>query len=250
MEDTIGIVNKDPDFQEALVEVRKKKMKKKIIYISIVAAAVLLLLFSMWLIGYSHSQNLAQRQIDELVERIHELETTPVVVDPVTPEIVMGVISAKTTEISELASAEYLFTNAAKFTSGGSGGIFDWVTQKSFIQKWSGNIKAGVDLSKVSVTVQDNVITVTLPAARILSYEIDYDSVEVLNEENNVFNPITVEDKNNFDAATAEAMKTRAVDHGLLTQAQKNAENIIGNLLNASLEGLEDYRIEFKTATE
>lgn len=240
---------KDTEWHEAVVEVRKRKMKKRLIVTGICVLALLLVFGSVWLYGYNYSKNIMQKEIDALKAQIEELINTPVVVDPVTPEIVQSVIASQMSDISELASAEYLFTNAARFTDTKHiAGIFDWITEKSFVQKWDGIIKAGVNLEKVSVRVSDNVIIITIPQAEILSYEIDYDSIEVLDEKNNVFNPISVEDKAKFDAATAESMKLRAIENGLLDRAQKNAENIIANLLLASVENIQEYTIEFQIA--
>ena len=237
---------KDTDLQEALVQVRKNKMKKRLIVAGVCALVLLLIFGIMWLYGYNYSKNIMQKEIDTLKAQIEELTNTPVVVDPVTPEIVQSAISSQMSDISELASAEYLFTNAARFTDTKHIiGIFDWITKKSFVQKWDGSIKAGVKLEDISVHVSGNVITITLPRAEILSYEIDYGSVEVLDEKNNVFNPISVEDKAKFDEETAEEMKARAIANGLLDKAQENAENIIASFLLASVENIQDYTIEF-----
>lgn len=208
---------------------------------------VVLLLGGIWLYGYNYAKDKAEREIEKLVKKIEEMENRPIMVEPVTPEIVLSIVSSETSEISELASAEFIFTNAAKFTdTKGILGIFDWMTEKSFIQRWDGTIKAGVDLSGLRADVDDTVITITLPPAKILSYEIDYDSVEVLDEKNNVFNPISVEDRAAFDKETSEAMKARAIENGILEKAQENAEGIITNLLRASLDEGQEYTIEFE----
>ena len=41
-------------------------------------------------------------------------------------------------------------------------------------------------------------------------------------------------------------MKARAIENGLLEKAQKNAENIIKNLLMAAIENIQEYTIEFE----
>ena len=111
-------------------------------------------------------------------------------------------------------------------------------------------IKAGVKLDLVTIEVKEdeNKIIVSVPAAEILSYEIDSDSVEVLDEKNNIFNNITVDDKVKFDAATEDAMKQRAIENGLLEKAQKNAENILLRLLQADPAIGSNYTIEFVVA--
>ena len=246
----------EQELQEALVVVRKKKLKKKIISIAIVTLIILATFVMVFIYGYNAAKNNAQEEIvaaqnnaDYWEDMYNKLKEVPVVLEPVTPEIVQKVLSSKTAEISELASAEYIFTNAAKFTDTKHiVKIFDWMTEKSFVQKWDGKIKAGIKLDNLEVSIKDNIITITMPYAEILSYEIDKNSVEVLDEQNNTFNPITVEDKVNFDRETEYSMKARAVENGLLEKAQKNAENIIANLLTAAIENIEDYEIEFVIA--
>lgn len=238
------------ELQDALIDVRKRKRKKKIILIAIISAVVLTAFIIIWCSGHNYAAEQSKNEIAELKQQIEDLVNTPVVVDPVTPEIVHGILSSQITDISELASAEYLFTNAAKFTSSANSWLPSWMTEKSFIQKWDGCIKAGVSLENVAVSVSENVITISLPYPQILSYEVDYDSVEVLDEKNNVFNPISVDDKNKFDTETAETMKARAIENGLLEKAKQNVEKIITNLLMSSVDNIEDYEIEFVTLEE
>lgn len=245
----------EQETQETPVVVRKKKFSKKIISVAIAAVIVLAILTSVFISGYSAAKNRLKAQLSDANEtaqywkqQYEDLLKVPVVLEPVTPEIVQKVLSSKTEEISELATAEYLFTNAARFTdSAHIVKVFDWMTKKSFIQKWDGRIKAGVKLDELQISVKDTVITITMPYAEILSYEIDYDSIEVLDEKNNIFNPISVNDKANFDKETKDAMIERAKSNGLLEKAQENAKATIANLLTASVDNIQDYTIEFNT---
>ena len=126
---------KDTEFHEAVVEVRRRKMKKRLVVAGICAFVLIFAFVIIWNYGYNYSKNIMQTEIDALVAEIEKMKDAPVVVDPVTPEIVLSVVSSQMSDICELASAEYLFTNAARFTdTKGSGGIFDWITEKSFVQ--------------------------------------------------------------------------------------------------------------------
>jgi len=241
----------EKELQEALVDVRKRKRKKKAIGMAIVAGILVIMIGFIWFAGYRSAKVKAQAEIEQLKSELQHLIDSPVVLEPVTPQIVQSVLSTKTNEISELATAEYLFTNAARFTDTAHiAKIFDWMTKKSFVQKWDGKIKAGVKLDSLQVSINEKTITITMPAAEILSYEINYDSVEVLDEKNNVFNPISVDDKVNFDKETKDTMITRATENGLLEKAQENAKSTIANLLTASIENIQDYKIEFVIATD
>ena len=238
-------------------EESKKKLKKKLVkWILMVVCIVALMLFGMgaaWMAGISRSKDEIEdleNVVAELQQYIEELIDSPLVVTPVTPVIDLDIINSEIQEIGELATVEYMFTNAAKFTDHKQ--IKDWnipLTEKSFTLKWDGVIKAGVkvDQIKVELNEAEKKILVTIPVAEILSYDVDEDAVEVLDETNNKFNPITVSDKVNFDAKTEQEMKDRAIENGLLEKAQKSAEKIIQNILLSNPAVTEEYSIVFVT---
>ena len=206
--------------------------------IALALVAIVVALFS--ILGY---------QLKKANARIEELMNTPAVINTISPKIELEVINADIQEIGELATVEYLFTDAAKYSE--SKQIKEWnipFTEKSFIIKWDGVIKAGVDVSQIAVTLRemDAVLLVKIPVATILSYSVDNDSVEMLDENNNVFNKISVNDKIKLDAATESAMKERAIENGLLEKAQTNAQTIISNLLNANPSINGKYIIQFE----
>lgn len=74
---------------------------------------------------------------------------------------------------------------------------------------------------------------------------MDSDSAEVLDEKSNVFNPISVTDKIDFDAKTEEAMKKRAIENGILKKAKENAEDILTRLIQSDSAEENGYTIEF-----
>ena len=239
-------MNEDVKLREMLMDIcRQQPKKKKRILAACAVGVVVLLLVGIWGIGYGCANGRRTAEIQRLNARIAQLEETPTVVESIRPEIVQQVLSEKMSDIRELASAEYIFTNAARFTS--SKHIKDWkvpLTQKSFVQKWDGVIKAGVDLEALQVTGDGEKLCITLPRAEVLSYEVLTDTVEVLDEKNNVFNPIKVDDKNDFDAETKQEMIDRAIKNGLLDKADKNAEQIITDIIVATYRIPTD-RIEF-----
>lgn len=241
----------EQEIKRGLFLAQLKRHKTKIIAGTVAFVLLLAVIGGSWLTGHNYAKNVATTQIKNLENRINELENTPLLVDYVTPEIVQKVLYEHTADVSELVCAEYLFTNAAKFTDTSHIiGILDWLTQKSFIQQWDGAIKAGIDLTNLTIAIEGNTITITMPHAEILSYEVDYESVKVLDEKNNIFNPISVKDKNSFDEQTQEAMKARAIQNGLLVKAEENAQTIIRGFLCASVPGIGNYTIEFVVAEE
>lgn len=106
----------------------------------------------------------------------------------------------------------------------------DWkipFTEKSFIVQYDGTVKAGIkDLTKTQVSQKGETIIVRLPEVEITGIEIDNDSFEKLDESNNIFNPITVEDLNKAQKNLKEEMYQRALEKGILDMAKSNAEQV------------------------
>lgn len=244
------------ELQKELVRLAKKsRFKKKLISAAAILLVVLIAITASWMSGRSQAKKNAQEEIAELKaeieeqkEQIQEMIETPIVVNPVSPKISLELIHSQIDEIAELATMEYLFTDAAEFSD--SRKFLKWdnpLTEKSFTLKWDGVIKAGVVLQQVTIEIdeEEKKIVVSVPAAKILSYTIDNDSVEVLSEKDGMFNKITVDDKVKFDAQTEDAMKKRAIENGLLEKAQKNAEDILLRLIQSDPAVGRNYTIEF-----
>ena len=107
-------MNEDVTLREMLMDIcRQQPKKKKMILAACAVGVVLLLLIGIWAIGYGCANGKRAAEIERLNARIAELEETPTVVESIRPEIVQQVLSEKMSDIRELASAEYIFTNAA-----------------------------------------------------------------------------------------------------------------------------------------
>lgn len=148
------------------------------------------------------------------------------------------VVESRLALISELATASYQYTNMGQFSSSNDFyGVTIPFTTKSFILSYDGEIKAGVDLSQAEVEVLGDRVSVSLPAARVLSHEIDEDSIRIFDEKTSIFNPFTVEDFASFQADQKAEMERKALERGLLGQADLQAENSVRALLTPLLEG-------------
>lgn len=219
---------------------RKRKFKRKLITILVVLILLCGVIGGIWLHGRSHG-----KQETEQTFLIPTADPAPASGNIT---ITLDTLYSEIRDIGELATVEYLFTDAAKFSD--SKKIKDWdipFTEKSFVLKWDGVIKAGILVEEIQIEVleAEKKILVTLPQAQILSYSVDADSVEILDEKNNLLNEITVSDKLQFDADTEAAMRQRAIDNGILEKARENAERIIEKLLTANPAVKENYTIVF-----
>ena len=161
-------------------------------------------------------------------------------------QISAAVLETKLSEISELASVSYTYTDMAQFESSQDFyGMKVPFTTKSFLLTYDGEIKAGVDLKAAAVAVRGTDVTVDLPEAKILSHEIDPDSVQVFDEKTSLFNPFTVEDFTAFQAGQKAKMEQKAIERGLLTQAQTVAEKSVTQLLSPLLP--EEYLLTVRS---
>lgn len=227
-------------------------MKKKIkivlmVAVIIVIALVLIITFS----GYKK----AQEKVKELEEEVERLSDPIAIYEEASREVDIRLINAEIQDIGELATIEYLYTDAGKFEDPaeifGKDIPFSFTT-KSFIAKWDGVIKAGVDISKVTVEVNqfNKEIVVHIPTAEILSHDIDDESIETLDEKNGLFNRLKVDDIRKFDGISKDAMEQRAIENGILDKAMENAEKLIYNLVNTDVVEEQEYTITFKEFVE
>lgn len=159
------------------------------------------------------------------------------------PQITSSLLGQRLSAIQELATQEYHYTNMGRFQN--QLDFYGWkvpFTTKSFIVAYDGVIKAGVDLSELTVEVSGKTISVTLPEGKILSHDIDEDSLEVFDETKNIFNPIQIEDYTGFTADQKASMEERAISEGLLTAASERARTVVEEFITA-FPGAEDYTI-------
>lgn len=155
--------------------------------------------------------------------------------------------------IGELATIKYIYTDMGKFENSQQFKGYDIpLTTKSFILSWNGTIKAGVDTKEITININENnkTILVHIPKAKILSHETDENSVEIFDENNNIFNPITLEDYNSFFAESKLEMEQRALDNGLLDEAIENAKNVISQILTSDENIKNLYTINFELITD
>ena len=154
-------------------------------------------------------------------------------------------IEASMSDIQELATIEYAYTNMGKFESTKEWqGIKIPFTTSKYIITYDGVIKAGYDLSNATVEVNGNVVTVKLPEVEILSHTIDYDSLQVMDEQYSIFNQVEITDYNSFYAEQSALMEQKAIDKGLYEKAAESGKAMIESLIRGLVK--EDISVVFK----
>ena len=109
-------------------------------------------------------------------------------------------------------------------------------TENSFWYRYVGTIKAGVNLADANFSKKDDgTIVASLPAPYIISNTPDKDASGVLEENNNILNPIHIEDIDAFMRQCVEKSESESVSNGLYDEAKKNIEKNIEGMFQAAL---------------
>ncbi len=188
-----------------------------------------------------------KQQVTDLEQQVADAPSTWE--DQPTKEITIDLIKSEIKDIGELSTIEYLYTDAGKFEDAKQAwGINIPFTSKSFITKWDGVIKAGIQIDQIIVEINDvnKEIIVHMPNAEILSHEVDSESIEILDEKDGLFNKVTVENTVQFESISMEAMEQRAIENGILDKAFENAKEIIEKLVNNDVVQEQGYTIKFE----
>lgn len=164
------------------------------------------------------------------------------------PVITRELLSQQLYTIQELAVVEYYYTNMGKFEN--QIDFYGWevpFATKRFILSYNGTIKAGVDLEKTEIRVDDasHTVAVLLPEGRVLSHEILEDSIEVFDETKNIFNHITIEDYTGFTREQKQVIEKKAIEEGLLATASEKARKAVESLFSL-LPGMDGYELIVK----
>lgn len=165
------------------------------------------------------------------------------------PVITDSLISEQLNALRELVTTEYLYTNSGKYENQNQITIIGKdinipFTGKRFIVAYDGRIKAGIDIGQTQIDIDEDAraITITLPKSEIISHETFEDTLVVLDETNNVFNPISIENYNEFVSEQKDGMEKKAIERGLLTNADAEAKRMVQSFLS-QIPGIDTYQL-------
>lgn len=159
-------------------------------------------------------------------------------------KITSTTIKNQLTEINELALYSYDYSKVGKFSNKLS--FNGWkipLTQKIFIITYNGSIKAGIDLKQAKISIDNDQLNITLPAAKILSHEIDEKSIEVYDESSNIFNQISINDYKSFATKEKKKNEKEAISNGILEKSKTKAEQTLTTYLQAIPEIKDHYKL-------
>lgn len=143
------------------------------------------------------------------------------------------ILQEKLQDIAEMNTYSYLCTDVVQYSDSKEiGGVTLPLTEKNIILKYSGVVKTGIrDLAAAKISVDGDDITIALPEVEITGVELDNRSFELLDESDNVFNPVTSEDINTAQLNLKDSMISRAEEMGIMEMARQNAETILKSIL-------------------
>ncbi|MFV0391067.1 MAG: DUF4230 domain-containing protein [Paludibacteraceae bacterium] len=105
------------------------------------------------------------------------------------------------------------------------------MTEKSFLIRYNGYVRAGIDMSKARVSVNGKKVRVTLPKPTIQETVIDEKTIEVFDESMNILNPLKVGDYQKAIVGEKNKLTNDAVSKGILTESSEQAHGFINSLL-------------------
>lgn len=151
--------------------------------------------------------------------------------------------------ICQLAVLECEYHNLAKYQDGQKVERFLWMTKgKRFWVEYSATAVLGIDADQVSMELQGDVVSITLPRARVLNCKVNGDS---LSKDSYIVDkdsaPVTAQDEvAAFQDAQDGLQKTVEADNNMMNLAQKRAEELMRNYVNslAKATGTE-YQVKF-----
>ena len=162
------------------------------------------------------------------------------------PASAVSVVFNRIVEQNELVSVSQDYSIVEKATDVAR--FFDWFdidpTRNSFWYRYAGTIKAGVNLGEANMTTNGSTIVVSLSEPYIISNTPDMEVTGVLEENNNILNPIEVKDVDAMQADCRARSEEEAIAGGLLDEARAEAESNIRSLFFAALG--DAYAVEFQ----
>lgn len=162
----------------------------------------------------------------------------------------VNVVFSRVVQQNELvcASQDYTFIEKASDTNK----LFDFIeipfSENSFWYRYSGTIKVAVNMEDAQYEQHGSSIAISLTNPYVSSNTPDMDVSGVLEERNNILNPIHIEDVDAFQRDCVERSKELVESGSLYEEARANAEDNLTRMFTAALG--DGYEISFEWRDE
>lgn len=145
-----------------------------------------------------------------------------------------SVVAEKLTKLKELATTKYTYTKVLEVKNDRQfNGISIPFTQKYFLLQYDGYIKAGVDLSKLDIKINNDTSTITLKLnhSKILDDVVNQDSIHIYDEKSGLFNKLALTDMVNEITAQKNIVEGEVIKKGFLKESDNNASLLLEAIL-------------------
>lgn len=155
-------------------------------------------------------------------------------------------IEENITRLVELSTIKYNYTNVVEYEDKKQvNGLDIPFTNKRFILKYSGYIKAGIDLNTIDVDVKDKeTIKIKMDKAEVFENVISEEDVYFYDERDSVFNKLSFKNLYSVLLEEKQRMEKEVLEKGILNDAEQNGTEIIKSLLEGM--GFKDITIEYR----
>ena len=144
-------------------------------------------------------------------------------------------VSESVLQIMQLSTLEYNYTDVVSHKE--SSKFKDLTipfTEKRFMIKYTGYLKAGSDLSNVEIDTPDaETVHVTIDHAKITDNVINEEDLYVYDEKGSVFNKLKIADVYEIMVDEKEKTAAKLIENGFLEEADKRSEDLITEVLKA-----------------
>lgn len=118
-------------------------------------------------------------------------------------------------------------------------------TEKSFLIKYDGYLKAGINAQDIQILSNEGkAIEVKLKNSKILDHVIDEKSIYVYDEKNSVFNNLSINDIFNQLSTEKDKIETQLEEKGFLKDTDNNIKLFLEEFLKNL--GYESVQISFE----
>lgn len=157
-------------------------------------------------------------------------------------EVDTSIIFDKMEKILELSTMKYYYSDVVVYKNNKKLKEFDIpFTQKSFLVKYDGYIKAGIEAGSIRIVSNDDEeIKLIIKNTKILDHVIDENSLYVYDEKSSLFNKLSFKDVIEQIASEKSNVENSLVEKGFLLEADNNLKMY----LESTLKDLGFQRIE------
>lgn len=150
-------------------------------------------------------------------------------------QVFSSTVSENVLKILQLSTLQYNYTDVISYKQSSEyNGLKIPFTEKKFLIKYTGYIKAGTDLNNIKITITEpDTIHISLEHCKITDNVINEEDVHVYDEKESIFNQLKISDYYQVLVEEKKKTESKIVENGFLTEADDYAKQLIEELLKA-----------------